>query len=106
MTQTHAHIIIDFHLFTCFRYTIEQSTFGRYCIILALEMVGGFSILTCVSSIGSFFVSMCIYLIAFVRSYIVFLGDINQMASKEYVNRIDFIAKFTKLIQLHVEIYE
>lgn len=99
-------MIIGFYLFTCFRFTIEQSTFGRYCIILALEMVGGFSILTCVTSIGSFFVSMCIYLIAFVRSYIVLLGGINQMASEEYVNRIDFIGKFTQLIQLHVEIYE
>ncbi|XP_055323103.1 uncharacterized protein LOC129578467 [Sitodiplosis mosellana] len=86
-------------------FTIEQSTFGRYCIILALEMVGGFSILTCVTSIASFFVSMCIYLIAFVRSYEILLASINQMALQTYVNRIDFTGKFTQLIELHVEIY-
>lgn len=69
-------------------------------------MLGGFTILACVSAIGSFFVSLCIYVIAFVRCYAVLLGGINQMVAEKYVNRIDFIGKFTQLIQLHVEIYE
>lgn len=68
-------------------------------------MVGGFAILTCVSSIASFFVSMCIYLIAFVRFYDIVLDSINEMASQAYVNRIGFTGRFTQLIELHAEIY-
>lgn len=90
----------------CFRYTFEQNTFGRYCAILMLEMIGGFSILTCVSSTGSFFVSMCIYLMAFVQSCEVHINDINQIASEKLFNLMEFKTKLTQIIQYHNEIYE
>lgn len=90
----------------CFRFPIEQTTFGRYCVLLALQMLGGFVILACVAVTLSFFVSVCIYLIAFVRNYEVLLDDINAMASTEDINQIDCKVKFTQIVQYHNEIYE
>lgn len=90
----------------CFRFPIEQTTFGRYCVLLALQMLGGFVILACVAVTLSFFVSVCIYLIAIVRNYEVLLDDINAMASTEDINQIDCKVKFTQIVQYHNEIYE
>lgn len=89
-----------------FRFPIDQSTFRRYCIILTLEMIGGFSILICVSVVGSFFVSMCIYMIAFVQHFKLFLTDIDEMAkSGKNLDRVMFKTKFSQLIQYHNEIH-
>lgn len=69
-------------------------------------MLGGSSILSCVSVTVSFFVSMCIYVIAFVRSYEVRLNDINQMVIDKDIKRIDYKLKLTQIVQYHIEIYE
>lgn len=69
-------------------------------------MLGGFVILACIAVTLSFFVSVCIYLIAFVQYYETLLNNINEMTLCIDSNWIDVKVKFIQIIQFHIEIYE
>lgn len=88
------------------KFQIPDYVRALLCAFTIRLIFGGTSILICVTVIASFIVSMCTYLIASAWSNLTLFRHINQMATEQIWNAIEFNRTFSQFIRYHNKINE